>query len=43
MTRRCLTHPVGLNADIEFIGCPAMTNNYTVHNRIDETVGDVPN
>ena len=23
MTRRCLTHPVGFNADIELIGCPA--------------------
>ena len=23
MTRRCLTHPIGFNADIELIGCPA--------------------
>jgi hypothetical protein len=23
ITRRCLTQPIGFNADIELIGCPA--------------------
>jgi len=37
MTRRCLTHPVGFNADIELIGCPAHFHVRAFVPRIPET------
>src|SRR5512140_2143092 len=37
MTRRCLAHPVGVNADIKLIGCPTHLHVQAFVSKIPET------